>query len=521
MEKDNKKTKERLLDILALIPLALVYLGDVLYIALRGRTYLDSDMASEMILSKILNDEHSITGITTSWFYSTELRVLETQWFYRLGLLIFPHNWLAARTVGMGIMLFLFALAVVLLFRKSGFGKRFAFYSAALCLIPCGSWYLWQTIFGGYYLVYILIAYFSLLWIISSVNSKKKWTSILLCIGIVFLGVGSGLNGVKQLMVFYAPLAIASFIHALYELHNIDDIKKFKTMKSIHYLILSLVASVCSFAGYYINSTILANKYSFENYNETVIQANSVVEQFRNYIWSFGFVEYKKLLSFSGIASMCGLLIGILSVVAAIKLLVGFRKLNDIEQFVTFVFIASISFCIFIYAYNPSAGIQYYQTLVPEGVCVLCIAIAGFKYRFNISKYITEVIMFGFFSLAALGTAYNEDKGPMHLCRIEYNMVSYVDYLQTLGYDKGVATFWKANLITELSNGDIEMWSLKSANDNEIFKFLQRTDHAESFPDGRYFYIFSEGEIDYDAFENEHPELEMIYSDGSYTIFGN
>lgn len=40
--------------------------------------WLDSDMAAEMIFSRILAGEHRIIS-TTNWYYSTEFRVLYTQ----------------------------------------------------------------------------------------------------------------------------------------------------------------------------------------------------------------------------------------------------------------------------------------------------------------------------------------------------------------------------------------------------------------------------------------------------------
>lgn len=44
-----------------------------------GKWIVDSDLASEMILSDLLNKEGSI--ISHNWFYSTELKVVNLQWF--------------------------------------------------------------------------------------------------------------------------------------------------------------------------------------------------------------------------------------------------------------------------------------------------------------------------------------------------------------------------------------------------------------------------------------------------------
>lgn len=56
---------------------------------------IDSDMSSELILSKLLADENKI--LSTKWYYSTELRVLNTQLIYSFFFKIF-HDWTVIRT---------------------------------------------------------------------------------------------------------------------------------------------------------------------------------------------------------------------------------------------------------------------------------------------------------------------------------------------------------------------------------------------------------------------------------------
>ena len=70
----------------ALLPwlwLAAGYVLDMWFQLVPGKWIVDSDLASEMMLTKILNQEGSI--LSHSWYYSTELRVVNMQWFYRLG----------------------------------------------------------------------------------------------------------------------------------------------------------------------------------------------------------------------------------------------------------------------------------------------------------------------------------------------------------------------------------------------------------------------------------------------------
>ena len=66
------------------------YLFDLWYQLVPGKWIVDSDLASAMILSDLLNKEGSI--ISHNWIYSTELMVVNLQWFSRLWLLLFPDD---------------------------------------------------------------------------------------------------------------------------------------------------------------------------------------------------------------------------------------------------------------------------------------------------------------------------------------------------------------------------------------------------------------------------------------------
>ena len=88
MEKVNSffKDRER---VLKLLKTALPYLFPILcfvniavFLSTRSHLMLDSDMSSELILGKLLAEEGGI--LSTNWYYSTELRVLNTQLVYKL-----------------------------------------------------------------------------------------------------------------------------------------------------------------------------------------------------------------------------------------------------------------------------------------------------------------------------------------------------------------------------------------------------------------------------------------------------
>lgn len=190
--------------------LAAGYIFDIWYQIFPGKWILDSDLAAEMVLANKLNEKHSILSV--DWFYSTELRVFHSQWFYRLGLIFFPNNWHRARIIAAALLLALFVLLLICFFRAIGL-ENYGTWCAAFMIWPFGNWYLIYGIFGTYYIIYMLFS-LSVCVILMKLSTESLRGRIRLK-GLLLYTVGSlvsfasGLNGIRQLMVFFIPLSAA------------------------------------------------------------------------------------------------------------------------------------------------------------------------------------------------------------------------------------------------------------------------------------------------------------------------
>ena len=182
-----------------------------------ARSYIDSDMASEMILANLLNQEGSF--VSTNWWYSTELRVFTTQWFYRLGLWLLPQNWYGARMIGQSLMwVILIGLYMgtchFLGFRKHGVS------TAIVLALPFGTWYFWYGPFGGYYFPLMILIMASFAMIILYMQSKQKMVQTISIVVLTIVSLMNGLNGFKALMGFYIPLVITTIILWFYHWYS-------------------------------------------------------------------------------------------------------------------------------------------------------------------------------------------------------------------------------------------------------------------------------------------------------------
>lgn len=518
---------KRKIEIRGIVPWIWMVFGiglDGWYHFVYGKEMLDSDMASEMILADILNKEHSLTGLTESWIYSTVIKVLSIQWPFRLGLALFPNNWHMARSVSTLLVICFYAFVTWLVFHVIE-RDDIAPWGSAFVVFPGGTWYFFHVIFGAYYFSLILISLFSFALIIIIYKTHRAILSNILTVVVIIIGVLSGMAGIKQLMFFYAPLCIASTVLYFKEVIGKKQINNAK----LSLLITAVVASASSFIGYLINICILQKIYKFDYYGNQMIEFNEgFLDYLRYFIWSYGYTDEKVMMSPIGIVSMLGVVFGGLILLSVILMVLKFNHLTDLEQITVAVASACIFFVCFIFAYVDGA-MQWLLPILPFGYILLVLEIGTERVAFERSRFVCFNVAILILLIVSCGTIYNEFAGPMHLYRAQRGLGPVVEMLRDEGYTQGISKFWTSNIITELSDGEIEMWTLGTEND-QWPEWLTRSDHIGGYPEGRYFYLFEtpisdgfEGEkkdLD-EQFRDEHPELRLIYDDGKYAVYSN
>ena len=134
-----------------------------------------------------------------------------------------------------------------------------------------------------------------------------------------------GLNGIKAIMLFYAPLILATVLIVVMKLH-------FFGTSNISFLALSVLDSAAAGAGYLINSKLLSQKYFYADWSEIQINYKSILEIARCYLWSFGYAENKPFMSMSGISVICGVFFGGIVFLSGSRLLMRIKDLKEKEQ---------------------------------------------------------------------------------------------------------------------------------------------------------------------------------------------
>ena len=501
--------------------MAAAYLFDLWYQLVPGKWIVDSDLASEMILSDLLNKEGTI--ISHNWFYSTELKVVNLQWFYRLGLLIFPNDWHLARTFGMAITLALFAAAMLFFVKCAGLGRA-GLWMVGTLLWPFGQHYLVYAIYGGYYLVYTFFYMLVLALVLRSLNADKKRCALQWVLACVITAV-AGMNGVKQLMVFHAPLCLAAAILLVLALHSCGktDWKAALDVcrKEVRLLAASLVTAVAAAAGYFVSNAVLSRMYDFKSYNFIVWNRDedwfTLDRILMDFFHEFGYENGSGVFHFGGIAAAVGLLLGCWMFFCIVRLLLRLDKLERNDKLLVLLLVAMLAVCGVAYTYFHEYYLYFWLMNMPVAIAVMAVEIKTEDFHILGARQLLGVGLAACFTLCAASTVRQEQEHP-YLAHKGLNTAA--EWLVDNGYTQGYSTFWNGNAMTELTSGKLEVWTLQSLDRDDVPNWLQPKSHLTTDPEHPFLLI--DTETDGPA-ENakliQYGDCTEVYNDGRYVIY--
>lgn len=465
-----------------------------------GKWMVDADMSSEIILANLLNKEHAL--ISKNWCYSSEIRFFSSQWIYRVGLLLFPNNWPAARIFSAAVFLIII-LAAFFFFAKAIKLGDYAVWVAGTLMWPLGRWYFIYVLYGHYYVVYIIVTLLVLGLLFRLVDAGKKWHFVLELMALVVLSLLSGLNGIKQTFTFFAPLMLAFIFFFIIKLRasTATTLKGFvaSEKKDVGLFVFSVLSVAVNMLGYLINSTVLSKNYVFKNFNDMVIFENNphrVYDILKEYFFQFSNVHDVPLMSLSGIGAVCGIGLSLVLIWSYIRLIVNFKSLSTAEAITVLTLFSSILVNTVFYCVAGNYKQYYWLPIFPISILMIFLAI---KHEKITSKSIKDICLgLVIFLVMVSGVVCVKDDINKPLMSRAVSKNDYIDvtnFLLEEGYTEGYASFWSSNLLTEMSSGKIETWTLFNANLNAvIYEFNQKKIHAQVEPQGKCFLLINSNE---------------------------
>lgn len=473
------------------------------YMWVNGDRLTDSDISSEMLLARILNEEHAL--ISKNWFYSTELRVLNIQILYSFFFHFF-HDWTMVRAAACIVSYLLMLISYYYMVRQMDCEKIYAV-SAILLLLPISDGYFEYVLLALLYASFISISFFAVGLVFHYGRASVRMKKLVLVLTSAF-GFMAGLGGARHVAALYLPLFAATALMA------------FLQRKPSGYLVCSSAGLVASCAGYLINAKVLANLYHFDVWHGLTFGVSS--EGFYNLLfgtlrafgYSYGEGEPTPVAS----AFSCVLVL----VMAVCVIRIFLKKWKTPDQIwllaAYFLGVYGIFFCIYTFT-SMLYSDRYNMAAMTFAIPIII---------YNLSEMgKNKYLKYGVAIVLGSGVLLSSALRYVHYGSMDKTaeLRPIAAYLVEKGEAfAGYATFWNGNVLTELSDGVIDVWiwrdDLTAQPDvDTVLPWLQAVDHQMTTPEGRVFVLLTRDEYAMCPWQENLNEKEADWQSENYMLF--
>ena len=510
-----------------------------------GDHWIDSDMAAEMIFSRLLAQEGKWIA-TENWYYSTEFRVLYTQ-LIMVPLFHLLEDWHVIRVLTNLITYLLMLGAYFYCLKPLKVRRSTVIFSSVILLLPFSETFLTHMQLGNTYMwhVILILLAFGMFLRLSQPWEGKTAGKIVTGIAYMALSLVCGLSGVRYMLALQVPLCIAAGVYIMKsgefavlrrELsvrQPWGQIRRVLSAERLAYLLWSLLGLLGAGAGYLVNVAVLGRRFRFQTYDVTnfikVFQGvllERTQDTVGNLLQLFGYIEEKGFLSVRGLISMLafGFLAGILFLtVRCARLLAGEREKDVAEQecslqlahsrFVLWFFVTAFALNTFVFLFTTSTIVaRYYITVFLFALPLLCIYYE--RERLPLDRLLLTVLLCGALGLTTAKCVYsfvdkdkNVDRRPV------------AAYLEEQGYTFGYASYWNGNIMTELTNGAVEIANIHEIDRMDMFTWSSPMRYyQEGYHDGKTFILLTAQEAAQYAQTSVIAAGEVVYDQQGYVV---
>ena len=472
---------------------------------------LNSDHSSDLILGHMLAEENRI--ITPNWCYSTVLKVIDINLIWAI-LFKFTDNWHTVRVLGSIIIYLLMLACLWFLCNKAGLRKYFG-YIGAVMLLPISEDYFDIVMRGVYYAATIITSLLTMGMCIAFTNENSNKKRLVLMIAGILISIAGGLCGPMQLIMFNVPMVFAAVLCFFIE----RDKNKTKLAA------FALIMALATVSGYLFYSGVLAKIYEVQSYEDQMFQALSIagiMDVINGWIGVFGYRTGESIFSSALLFNAVAGIWVLLSIICSVLTLKSDEH-GISAKFIAAVYLSYLVTMVLVFSMSNKIFIPRYMimSVIFGALAVFTYFAYSSKKRENNRKFVA-----GFMALVLLcgALSYNE----MRKVDNTKGQREAVQALVEQGYTQGYATFWNANVLTELSNGQLELWhwndgkqEIASLEDfNDIYPWLQSKSHLTTVPSGKVFVLLSANEDYYFEFTKKFSQENVIYRADNYYDYG-
>jgi len=507
LDNDNSSNKFRYLWIISLIVL-LLFLNKYMDLVLT------SDDASELIFAKYLSQGWNI--FSTGWYYSTEVRVIYTQIVYGL-LFKLMDNWHNVRLLGNAILILLTLSAIRFLLCSAGIKKYFPW--IALLFVTPVFWsnldchYIF-TIVGAYYLPHISFLVLLLGLFFGYIRGNGHSYYLYVAAVLSFL---ASLEGTRLLFIFQLPLV--ANVGILYLRSKFWGGGSYAWRRLCVFLGFNMLAALVAL---FINRRVFPSIFSYADmdaFSFIGFDIQKALLVLKGYLANFGFISNVALQPIDILVNISCIIFVSLAVYGHYLVFKNNQYRNSPLELMAIYNIVMLGLYIALFSMTSMYYMNRYvlQTVIiiyPFMLVPFLETEIKNTFRFSISLVVMMALLSTVnFYKNVINTDINKDNRAV------------VKILQDKGYSNGYATFWNGNILTELSNGSIEIWTLRykfyeTRKLDDLYTWLQKKEHSVQKPQGKVFLYLDSQEIKKAIFLQNLGKEHILYRSKEYALYG-
>lgn len=441
---------------------------------LKADNYIDSDTAGEMMLWRECVIEKSL--MPRGWFYSTELRILNTQ---ILGAIFFSFlsNWILIKFLVSVFSLAILFWATIFLLNRLGFKEFWAKFLCSILVIAPTSYDIWFMVtFGNYYIPHSVISFLYLALFFDLVNETKfNKIKFIIFMLLAFLG---GLASIRYILVMVFPLFLSMIWNGVQKLDNEQfNLKNFFIGdKTILYSTLGMISGAIGFLGNsLLHKIYIFTQHSFTKFNS--IEDAPILTIIHKLLELYGYSDNVSVLSPSGIANICCCVAMVLFIFLLTKSLKIDLQKNQ-KMFFLF-FVTNFIFNTFIFLL-VGFEIRYYM---PVTVYVIpCVFVLIFNTSISrVKQYICGAALIVSLIISMFSIS-------QWIISISNTNRRDVNQFLIKNYSFGYGTFENADITTFLTNGKVEVASLLADISGDEREKIPNTYEYDKILTPKYYY---------------------------------
>ena len=502
-----KQTSSRLIKLLPWFLLGLSLAFSLFIYARYGLHSLDADQSSEFVLAAHLNQKKAF--LSTDWYYSTELRTVSPVPIYQLGLALFP-SWHTARLFSILVIAVATTASFLFAARQAGCHEE-AVYCAACFILPFSKVHSFLFSWGGFYSMYLIFGCLAFGIILSLRHSTYRIPKFIL---LILLGVWFGTAGIRVFMIFSVPFVCAAFLTPA----QAAPAPLFENSRTFWLPAASVLFLISNLAGYLINLLVLSPLYHFKQYDRIITKPFRISEFWDHIDALVTYFGYKNESTFISLDGGIGFLLIVLAFAVIIVPAILIRKpsLPPVQKIIPWFALSGILFLWIIdgmaegYSASPYAVGYYLMSLLFALLSIFLLI-----QHLNLSVGMRALLML---CMTALFYGNTISFVRRDIPSRELDQEKATAWLIENGYTTGYATFWNGNLLTELSDGKLEMITFATWKSQIPYRWLQTVQHVSEIPEGKVFLYTDVDEIDYSPSPCMSDGL-LVYSEGNVRIY--